>query len=93
MIGSVSIGGLTPQEAEQKIAAILRQTYLQDPQVNVFISEYASQDVTVGGAVRRPGVFPITGRTTLLQAIALARGLDSLANEDEVVIFRGQGTP
>ncbi|WP_176722441.1 polysaccharide biosynthesis/export family protein [Candidatus Thiosymbion oneisti] len=93
LIGSVSVGGLTLREAEQRLADILGRTYLQDPQVNIFVSEYASQDVTVVGAVREPGVFPLRGRTTLLQVIALAGGVNELANEDEVVIFRGQGTP
>ncbi len=93
LIGKVSVGGLTPEEAEQKIAAILGRTYLQDPQIDIFVLEYASQDVTVLGAVKTPGVYSITGRTTLLQVIALAAGVNETANEDEVVIFRGQGTP
>jgi len=93
LIGSVPVGGLTPREAEQKIADILGRSYLQDPQVNIFVTEYASQDVTVAGAVKQPGVFPIKGRTTLLQAVVMAGGLDELANEEEVIVFRGQGTP
>ena len=93
LIGAVMVGGLTPREAEREIAKILGESYLQNPQVNIFVSEYASQDVTVAGAVEQPGVFPIKGRTTLLQAIAMAGGVGELANENEVVIFRGQGTP
>ncbi|MEA3275985.1 MAG: polysaccharide biosynthesis/export family protein [Pseudomonadota bacterium] len=90
LIGAVPVGGLTPKEAEEVIAAALGRSYLQNPQVNVFVSEYASQDVTVTGAVNRPGVFPMKGRTTLLQAIAQAEGVDPLANEEEIIIFRSQ---
>jgi polysaccharide export outer membrane protein len=38
--------------------------------------------------VKKNGVYALTGRTTLLQAIAMAEGLDPLANENEVKIFR-----
>jgi polysaccharide export outer membrane protein len=93
LVGAVTVGGFTPREAEQEIAKILGKSYLQNPQVNIFVSEYASQDVTVAGAVKEPGVFPLEGRTTLLQAIAMAGGLDEYAKDNEVVIFRGQGTP
>jgi polysaccharide export outer membrane protein len=92
LIGGVRLGGLTPREAEREIAQALGRNYLQNPQVNVFVSEYASQDVTVTGSVKQPGVYPIKGRTTLLQAIAMAGGIDKLAREEEVVIFRDQGT-
>lgn len=93
LIGGVSIVGLTPREAERKLAYILRRGYLQDPQVDLFVAEYADQEVTVSGAVHKPGVFPIKGRTSLMQAIAQAGGLQRLAKEDEIIVFRGQGTP
>lgn len=93
LVGSIAVVGLTTEEAEQEVAKALGQTYLNDPQVDIFVVEYASLDVTVTGAVNLPGVYPITGRTTLLQAIALAEGLAELADDDNVIIFRGQGTP
>lgn len=90
LIGSVRVAGLTPREAEQAIATKLAQDYLQDPQVNIFVAEYASQKVTVIGRVKQPGVFPVKGRTTLMQAVALAGGLDDVAKKEEVVVFRKQ---
>jgi len=92
LIGPLQVAGLTPQEAEQLIAAKLGEEYLQNPQVNIFVSEYASQKVTVTGQVKKPGVFPVAGRTTLMQAIALAGGLDDVAKKEEVVVFRKQPT-
>jgi len=88
LIGSVSVGGLTPREAEQAIAQRLGERYLQDPEVNIFVVEYASQKVTVTGQVKKPGVFPLAGETTLMQAIALAGGVDDVANKEEVIVFR-----
>ena len=88
LIGAVQAGGKTVSELEALIAAKLTETYLQNPQVSVFVKEFTSQRVTVEGAVRKPGIFPITGRTTLLQAVAMSEGLDPLADPSSVVVFR-----
>lgn len=88
LIGNIQVGGLIPSEAEAVIAEILSRNLLRNPSVNVFVNEYASQDVTVSGSVKKPGVFPLKGRMTLIQAIAHAEGVDALANEEEVIIFR-----
>lgn len=90
LIGNIKVGGLTPSEAEHAIERMLGQNYLQEPQVSIFVVEYANQDVTVTGSVRSPGVYALKGRTTLLQAIALAGGFNDIANEEEVVVFRQQ---
>jgi polysaccharide export outer membrane protein len=88
LIGDLQAGGRTVQEVEKDIAAKLQEGFLQNPQVSVFVKEFTSQRVTVEGAVREPGIFPISGHTTLLQALAMAKGLDPLANPQGVVIFR-----
>ena len=88
LIGPVPVGGMTPKAAEAHIASILGKDYLQNPQVDIYVTESANQQITVMGSVNKPGVFPVAGRTTLLQAIALAEGTDRVAKEDEVVVFR-----
>ncbi|RVU84043.1 polysaccharide export protein [Leucothrix sargassi] len=88
LLGSVVVGGLTIDQAQQKIAGLLSKNYLQDPKVTVTRKEQAFKRVTVEGAVTSPGVFPITGRMTFLQAIALSQGLTDLANEKAVIVFR-----
>ena len=88
LIGVVQVAGLTPAQAETKIASALAEDYLQNPQVDIFVSEQANMKVTVGGAVTKPGVFPLSGKTTLLNAIAQAEGVTGVANKKEVVIFR-----
>ena len=89
LIGVVQAGGKTVLELETEIADKLGKTYLQNPQVTVFIKEFTSQRVTVEGAVKKAGIYPITGQTSLLQAIALAGGTDSdVADEKLVVVFR-----
>ena len=88
LLGSVVVRGLSITQAEQKIAGLLSRTYMQDPKVTVTRKEQAFKRVTVEGAVNTPGVFPITGRMTFLQAIALSQGLTDLANDKSVVVFR-----
>ena len=88
LVGQINAGGLTGQELEKLIADKLKQSYLQDPQVSVFIKEYVSQRVTVEGSVNKSGVFPISGKTTLLQAVAMAGGLDRLADTSDIKVFR-----
>ncbi len=88
LIGQIHAGGLTGQQLEALIAQKLQENYLQDPHVSVFIKEFVSQRVTVGGSVNQSGVFPISGKTTLLQAIAMAGGLGRFAVESDIRIFR-----
>lgn len=88
LIGSLQAGGRTIQELEQDIATKLSANLLQSPQVTVFIKEFTSQRVTVEGAVKKSGIYPLTGHTTLLQVIATADGLDELANPHALVVFR-----
>jgi polysaccharide export outer membrane protein len=88
LIGGVKVAGLTTSEAERRIEEVLGEKYLQDPHVTVFIKDYESQKITVEGWVKNPGVFPLKGKTTFLQAIANAKGMDRLADFSEVAIFR-----
>jgi polysaccharide biosynthesis/export protein len=91
LIKTVQAGGRTAGELEREIAAKLSATYLQSPQVSVFIKEYNSQRITVDGAVAKPGIFPINGQVSLMQAIALSQGLTTVADPSGVLIFRQAG--
>lgn len=88
LIGAIMAGGKTIPELEAALAESYAATYLQNPQVTVFVTEFSSQRVTLEGSVEKPGIYPLTGRTSLLQAIAMAEGLDDLADPRGIVIFR-----
>lgn len=92
LIGRVAAAGLTTMELEQQLATKLNETYLQNPSVSVFIKEYVSQQVTVEGSVNKPGVYPLVGRTTLLQILATAQGLADLADPERIQISRPSPT-
>lgn len=88
LIGVVEVAGMTAQEAETSIAQKLSASYLQNPQVSLFIKEYTSQRVTIEGAVQKPGIYPLRGPTTLLSSLAIAGGQASLSDMSEVMLFR-----
>lgn len=88
LVGSIQAAGRSIAELEQALADRYADGYLKDPQVSVFVKEFASQRVTVEGAIEKPGIFPLTGATTLLQTIALAGDLDPLADLGGIVLFR-----
>jgi polysaccharide biosynthesis/export protein len=87
LVGEVQAAGRTAHEVERDLATELGQKYLQSPQVSILVKEYNSQRVTVEGAVKRPGVYPLRGKTSLLQVIATAEGLDTIS-DTTVVVFR-----
>jgi len=88
LIGKVTAAGLTTAQLEREIARRLGERYLQSPQVSVSVTEGASQKVTVEGEVKNPGVFQIKGRTTLMQAVAMAGGPDDEADLHKVAVIR-----
>jgi polysaccharide export outer membrane protein len=89
LIGRIKAADLTPKELERKIATLLSQGYIRNPQVNVFVQEYRSKTVFVVGEVSRPGSYPLGGRMTVLELLSKA-GPTSGAGA-EVVIVRPKG--
>ena len=88
LVGAVMAGGRSIPELEAELARRYSDGYLQRPQVTVFVKEFSSQRVTLEGAVKKPGIYPLTGKTTLLQAVAVSGGLEPLADLSGVVLFR-----
>lgn len=88
LLGPIRAAGKTVSELEDEITTLLSDDYLQDPQVTVFVSDYTSQKVTIEGAVKTPGIYPLSGNTSLLQAIVVAGGVSELANPKGIIIFR-----
>jgi polysaccharide export outer membrane protein len=91
LIGEMTASGRTTKELSDDVATELGRKYLNDPLVTVTVKESASQRVTVDGAVIHPGIYPISGETTLMQAVALAQGPAELADLRQVAIFRTSG--
>jgi polysaccharide export outer membrane protein len=86
-IGSVNLLGLSLQQAEKRVEALLSKD-LQNPKVSIKRTQKAVKQVTVEGAVQTPGVFPIVSSMTFLQAIAMSQGITDLADVKNVIVFR-----
>lgn len=87
LVGTIAAAGKSTETLAAEVSGKLRR-YLRDPQVTVTIRETAKRQITVAGSVVQPGVYPIEGRTTLLQAIALAKGPSPVASLGQALIFR-----
>lgn len=88
LIGEISAVGKTSAELAAEIKRKLGEKYINNPEVQVVVKSASSARITVDGSVGAPGIYPIAGPTTLLQAVAMAKGTTDDANPRRVVIFR-----
>ncbi len=90
LIGEVKVEGLTTSEIAKKIASLLADGYIVNPQVTVFIQEYRSQKAIIMGEVNEPGLYELQGDTSFLELISKAGGLTKEAG-DKAIIKRKKG--
>jgi polysaccharide biosynthesis/export protein len=80
LVGTVHVAGLTANEMQNLIRRkLIDGSYMKDPQVTIFIAEYATEGVSVLGEVKNPGVYPALGSHNLVDYISLAGGLTNMA--------------
>lgn len=76
LVGPVAVGGLSTTKAAARIASAYRQErFLTDPQITLTLANGRSTQISVLGAVKAPGRFPMDARTTVLDALAQAGGV------------------
>jgi polysaccharide export outer membrane protein len=85
-LGSVKIGGLSVSQAEELIEKKLSGDYIIDPRVTIFVLEHSRFSVI--GEVKRPGTYEIQGKVSIIEAISLAGGFSTVANQRGVKIIR-----
>jgi len=87
LLGSVKVGGRSSGDAAKLIAERYQTgNFLKSAQVNVLITKYRSQVVSILGKVNRPGRLVLEGSTSLTQAIAWAGGIADSGNERVVLV-------
>lgn len=86
-VGSIQAAGRTVEDVQASISETLR-TELRDPRVFVAATAFDSQQIFVNGLVNQPGIYPLPGQIGLLQAIAMAGGLDRSANSKQIILLR-----
>jgi polysaccharide export outer membrane protein len=87
LINDVQAGGLTPSELREAVDAVARR-YVEDPSVTVVVKQINSRKLFITGQVEKPGPYPMSGPTTVLQLIATAGGLKEFTDGKRILIMR-----
>lgn len=88
LVGDVMAAGKSPEELRAELHELYSEK-LRNPEITVIVAEYTSHRVYVGGEVHRPGVIPIQGRLTALEAVMQAGGpVKQSAKMNSVVLVR-----
>jgi polysaccharide biosynthesis/export protein len=87
-LGLIKASGRTAGELAMDLQNRYGEKYLKDPQIAVLVKQARVDTFVVEGSVTQPGVFPAAEKMSLIRAIAMARGLDQLADPKGVVVFR-----
>ena len=91
LVGQLQAANLTTAQLDDQLTSKLGEKYLEHPDVSVAIKSSTAHVVTVDGAVKDGGSFPVAGPTTLIRAIAMAKGTTEDANARRVAVFRTIG--
>jgi polysaccharide export outer membrane protein len=87
LLNEVEASGKTPEQLRQSIEVAARK-FLQEPAVTIVVKQINSRKVFITGMVGKPGPYPLTAPTTVLQLIATAGGLQEYADREHIVIVR-----
>ncbi len=87
LVGDVEAEGKTTTELTADLRERLSR-FLSAPSVTVGVKQSNNSSFYVVGRVIKPGEYPLRGRTTFLQALAVAGGFAEFAKTDRVLIVR-----
>jgi polysaccharide export outer membrane protein len=92
LVGRIRAAGLTVQQFEVELSTRLK-TYVYRPDIVVNVTDFASQPVTVMGAVTTPGVHQLQGRKTLFELLSMAGGVRGDAGHSVKITRRKEWGP
>lgn len=87
LVGDIQAAGRTPSQLQGDIAAKL-QAFITHPDVTVIVQQIKSKKFNILGRVMKPGAYPLSTTTTVLDAIAQAGGFQDFAKEKGIYILR-----
>lgn len=94
LIGEVNIAGQSVPQVEKLIASELEnQGFLRQPQVNIVVTEFLSQQVSILGNVTKPKRIPLHRNVTLTDVLAMAGGTTELGSDTVSIISKNSDTP
>lgn len=88
VVGEVKVGGGTISAAQKLITEQFGDFLRDEPNVVVHVLATQGSRVFVIGKVQRPGAFPLSGDLDVVQALALAGGLNQFAAENKIKVIR-----
>jgi polysaccharide export outer membrane protein len=80
LLPGLDVWGLTLAQTKALIEKQYAQYVREPPHVSILLREVTSRHVWILGRVQAPGVYPMTGPMTLLEAVSLAGGTMSLTS-------------
>jgi polysaccharide export outer membrane protein len=90
LVGRVHAVGLSTTQLAQSLREKLEKDFLVNPQVMVSVKDFLSRKVQVLGEAEKPGLFYLTGPTTLLEILSKAGGLSKTAGKELVLVRTAQ---
>jgi polysaccharide biosynthesis/export protein len=87
LIGEIQASGMTPIKLQDFISDQLK-AYLENPQVTVIVKAPVSHEFNIVGEVARPGAYPLSQSTTVLDALAAAGGFQTFAKKTKIYVLR-----
>ena len=87
LINEITAAGLTPEQLRQKITEESKR-FMEDASISVVVRQINSRKVFITGEVNKPGPYPLTSPTSVMQLIAMAGGLREYANSKKIIIMR-----
>ncbi|NMC73187.1 MAG: polysaccharide export protein [Geobacteraceae bacterium] len=90
LVGKVEVAGRTVQQVREKMVQELSR-YVPELELTIDVKQSNSMIVYVIGRVNAPGRQILNSNVTVLQALAMAGGLNPFANRNKIKIFRKEG--
>lgn len=90
LIGELTAGGKSVESLKKEIARRI-EVYVPDTVLTLEVRQMNSLFIYVLGRVNNPGRPQLTGNVNVLQALAMAGGLNPFAKRSDIRIFRQQG--
>ena len=87
LIGDVQAGDQTPTQLTKTLTELLGK-YLNNPDVNVIVTDVRSKKYYIDGEVIKAGSYLLVTPTTVLEALSIAGGFRDFANSKKIRILR-----
>jgi polysaccharide export outer membrane protein len=89
LLNDVQAAGLTPDELREFLMKASAK-FVEDPSVTVVVKTINSRKVFVTGMVAKPGAYPISAPTTVMQVLAMAGGIHEFADAKNIIVMRNE---